>query len=231
MQAETALRRRLVVKPLLTRLQEGTDAMFTIKLNALKAAACAVSTEQSRYYLTGVHVEWTASGPTYVGTDGTKLIAARHDWIDETPPPEFAGVTIPASLIKKLKAPKGVPVVATVTLSDGAPRMVTITCNGAAYSEPETNGNYPAWKNVLPKAPPTNEPAQYDPALLDAMQTAVKALANGKTSALPLVQYNGGDPTLVDLNADPEDVDAFGVIMRFRVRREPIAAPPSWARP
>ena len=49
-----------------------------ISLKALYAAACAASTEETRFYLNGVCVEVSARQVVYVATDGHVLFAYRE---------------------------------------------------------------------------------------------------------------------------------------------------------
>ena len=75
---------------------------FDTDIRALKAAAIAAGTEQTRYYLNGVCIQHTPTGPVFVATDGHRLIAAAHDWQGDAPAP-FAPVIVPLELLKRIK--------------------------------------------------------------------------------------------------------------------------------
>lgn len=205
---------------------------FTIDIRALKSTAVAASSEETRYYLKGVCVEHTPAGPVFVATDGARLIAARHDWLDDTgAPPAFAPVIIPADLIKRVKVGRRDPNEATLTLDyrDGATcPHVTITHAGAAVTSGAIDGTYPDWRRVVPREPASGAVAQYDCDLLATFRDAMRQLAGGKTDALPIVAHNGDNPAIVDMGDAGGRVQAFGVLMPFRVMRDVLTAAPAW---
>lgn len=203
---------------------------FTIDIRAMQAAAAAVGTEHTRYYLMGVCVEHTPTGPVFIATDGSRLIAARHDWLDDAgAPAAFAPVIVPIDLIKRVKVAKRDPNEATLTFDyrdgDHTPH-VTITHAGAATTSGAIDGTFPGWRHVIPRDPASGVPAQYNCDLLASFRKAIKAL--GAPDALPSIAYNGESPALVDLG-DHGRVQAFGVVMPFRIRRDVLTAAPAWA--
>ena len=54
-----------------------TDFLFSIPTDVLRAALVCVSTEETRYYLRGVHVEPDADDVVLVSTDGHRLFCGR----------------------------------------------------------------------------------------------------------------------------------------------------------
>jgi DNA polymerase-3 subunit beta len=205
---------------------------FDIDIRALKTAAIAVGAEQTRYYLNGVCIQHTAAGPLFVATDGARLIAARHDWADGAPD-AFAPVIVPLDLIKRVKIARKAGNVATLTLDYGAdaeqrtPR-VTIAYDGSSVTANAIDGTFPDWRRVIPRAPASGVTAQYNPDYLAGFSDAIKILEGGKTSNLPVVAHNGDSPALVDL-ATSGRVQAFGVLMPFRIKRDVLTAAPAWA--
>ncbi len=208
---------------------------FTIDLRALKACAIAASAEKTRYYLKGVCIEHKPAGPVFVATDGARLIAARHDWRDDTGAPEaFWPVIIPSSLIKRIKVGARDSNDATVTLATvGANALqISLTHAGATYTEGAIDGTFPAWRNVVPRDDASGELAHYDITLLATFTDAAKIL-HGRKDVKPFVAHNGPNPTMVDLRTAHNDpVQAFGVIMPIRdQRKEPLSRAPAWAAP
>lgn len=206
---------------------------FTIDIRALKAAAIAASAEETRYYLKGVCVEWTPAGPVFVATDGARLLAARHDWLDDAGAPEaFKPVIIPADLIKRVKVGRRDPNEATLAFEyrdGGATPYVTITLAGASVTSGAVDGTFPNWRAVVPREPASGELAQYDCDFLASFRDAMRQLAGGKTDALPIVAHNADSPAIVDLGDVGGRVQAFGVIMPFRIKRDVLDRAPEWA--
>jgi hypothetical protein len=209
---------------------------FTIDLRAIKACAIAASNEETRYYLKGVCIEHTPAGPVFVATDGARLIAARHDWRDDTGAPEaFAPFIVPLSLIKRIKVGARDLNDATVTLATGGndALQISIAHNGVTYTECGIDAVYPAWRNVVPRDDASGKLAHYDFKLLATFAEATKAL-HGRGDFWPTVAYNGpNNPAMVDLLAGlGAPIEAFGVIMPIRDKRAaPLTRAPAWTAP
>lgn len=208
---------------------------FTIDLRALKACTIAASNEETRYYLKGVCVEHTPAGPTFVATDGTRLIAARHDWRDDTGAPEaFAPFIVPLSLVKRVKVGARDSELATVTLTTTGNNalQISIAHNGVTYTEGGIDAVYPNWRAVVPRDDASGALAHYDFKLLATFAEAAKAL-HGRGKHLPIVAHNGPNPAVVDLLAGPgAPIEAFGVIMPIRDKRDaPLTRAPAWTAP
>lgn len=208
---------------------------FIIDLRALKACAIAASNEEARYYLKGVCIEHTPAGPTFVATDGARLIAARHDWRDDTGAPEaFAPFIVPLSLIKRIKVGARASNDATVTLATVGNNalQISIAHAGVTYTEGGIDATYPAWRNVVPRDDASGELAHYDFKLLATFADAAKVL-HGRGDFRPIVAHNGPNPAVVDLLASPgAPIEAFGVIMPIRdMREEPLTRAPAWPAP
>jgi hypothetical protein len=208
---------------------------FTIDLRALKACAIAASADETRYYLKGVCVEHTPAGPTFVATDGARLIAARHDWRDDTGAPEaFAPFIVPLSLVKRIKVGARDSELATVTLATVGNNalQISIAHNGVTYTEGGIDATYPNWRAVVPRDDASGELAHYDFKLLATFAEATKAL-HGRGDFRPIVAHNGPNPAMVDLLAGSgAPIEAFGVIMPIRDKRAaPLTRAPAWTAP
>lgn len=199
---------------------------FTFDIRALKATAIAASNEETRYYLKGVNIEHTPTGPIFVATDGHRLIATRHDWQDATPA-HFAPVIVPLTLIKRIKINRKVDD-ATMTIDakeDGA-IAVSIYYAGATYAENAIAGTFPNWRAVMPREC-DGTVAQYNPAYLESFAEAGRILEGGKCGVAVAVSYNGGSPALVRFWHDDKPVQSFGVLMPLRTNPV-MESPPSW---
>ena len=53
-------------------------------------------------------------------------------------------------------------------------------------------------------------------------------LAGGKSDAQPRIAHNGDNPAIVDLG-DAGAVEAFGVLMPYRIKRDFLTCAPAWA--
>jgi DNA polymerase-3 subunit beta len=202
---------------------------FDINILALKATAIAAGTEQTRYYLNGVCIQHTPTGPVFVATDGHRLIAARHDWQSGVPE-TFEPVIVPLDLLKRVKIVRKASDVATVTLSvgdDGA-RKVAIDYAGGTVAAAAVEGTFPDWRRVIPQSEPSGVAAQFQAQYFDAFRDAMAILSGGKTDAQPRVAHNGDNPAIVDLG-DTGAVQAFGVLMPLRIKREFLTRAPAWA--
>lgn len=197
---------------------------FTIDWRCVKAAACAVAKTETRYYLNGVCMEHHADGPVFVGTDGHRLIATRHDWMEGETPEPFEPVILPLDLIKRVKVGKRMSDMVTVELT-GSPVVVTVTTEvGDSAIEKAIEATFPGWRQILPREKASGKAAQYNADYLASFQAAMRALGVEGTSSAPRLAYNGANPTLVDLWHD----NAFGVIMPMRAEQG-IQEPPTWA--
>jgi DNA polymerase-3 subunit beta len=195
-----------------------------IKLNYLKAANAAASTEQTRYYLKGVSLTMVGADVLFVATDGHVLIALRHELDTETERSwPGNGAIVPSALISQIKqtpASKRCGDVAEISFKDGVVTIAVV--GGATYAMAAIDGAFPDWRRVIPQTV-SGELAQFDPALLGVFVKARKALSNGQ-SKFVTIGHNGHGPALVQF-CDSED-DGFGVLMP--IRGEAPTRVPSW---
>jgi DNA polymerase-3 subunit beta len=201
---------------------------FDFDIRALKATAIAASTEQTRYYLNGVCVEHSPSGPIFIATDGHRLIASNHKWMEVTAP-QFAPAIIPLSLIKRIKVSRKFDI-ATMTIEhkEGGAILISIYYAGATYAENSIDGTFPDWRRVIPQSC-DGTISQYNPAYLSDFAEAGRVLAGGKCDVSVAVSYNGGSPALVRFWHEDKTVQSFGVIMP--IRTNPVMqAPPVWTQ-
>lgn len=216
-----------------------TNASFYIHLPTLKAAAICASTEEVRYYLKGVSLEFGAEGVTYAATDGHRLAAFHHSYFSDDGliiDAEEAGWSAPSSfivpldLIKKVKLSKRGSDYARVSF-DGS--RVTIDYEGASVTSPGIDGTFPDWKRIVPDpAQSSAEIASFNYDYLASFEK-IRELLEGKSGFAIDVLHNGNGPAFIDLRLSADSkIKGFGVCMPMRrnMGGEAVLTLPSWVR-
>lgn len=200
----------------------------------------AAPTEQTRYYLNGVHVRTRQRTPGVVleATDG-HMLAIEHDEHGAATAPGIVRTAAIADIarVAKIRAKQlrigldGLRVVVE-------PKTFRVfPLNSDAYDSPEhsftdgeafVDGTFPECERVIPKPSEDNAAPLFrgglNPALLLQLARTAKTL-DKKTAALPCVFFqNGeGDPALVRVKGAP---NWLGVLMPMRAD---VAGPrPAW---
>lgn len=185
----------------------------TLNIRALRATLVAVSTEETRYYLNGINLEFTPDGVVMAATDGHRMIVLRQPYGEHAATAAHASVIVPRDLVAKLKVKLKTLDETTLTIGDDG--RLTFEHAGESYGGARVDGAFPDYRRVVPQDL-DGKPAQYNPAYLadfaKARQelTGQKADRDGKGS--PIVRYNGQAPAVVDF-AWETGFQAFGVIM------------------
>jgi len=183
-----------------------TDFSFSVPTDVLRAALVCVSTEETRYYLRGVHVEPDADDVVLVSTDGHRLFCGR------CPLPPAGAVTpaepfiIPTETIKKaLTGYKGLGIHLT--------RTGDVWTLGDVTFRP-VDGTFPDWRRVVPTQKTISDDlgkiAQFDPAYIGDMGKVCKALVG---AGKPVIHHMGGNPSMVTF---PGREDLFCLLMPMR---------------
>jgi len=186
-----------------------------ISAQAISRAAYAVSTEKTRYYLCGVHVEALPEGGVVaVATDGHILIAARDPEGDATGTEPGNVLHLDPGLLKALRVPRGID--KRVLTMDASGELRVMHGDAVEYIQPGDaridGATFPDWRRVLPKERPTRagDGAAFDARLL---ATLGKALNDGtKSQALKLT----GDDDAAPHWAVGSCADAVGICMPLR---------------
>lgn len=181
--------------------------MLTLNSKLFARVALAQSTEETRYYLKGVHVSAHPRGEGVIlaATDGHMLIAA-HDPTG-TPPAQDGGLIVGLGKEGLKSAAKGTEL--TIDPATGAATVPGLWLSPASVM---VDGNYPDWRRVLPTSPEALAPtaARFDHKLL---ATLAKALSDGATQPLHIRGAHADGPHLVTGNtSDP----IFGICMPMR---------------
>jgi hypothetical protein len=188
-----------------------TDFSFSIPTDVLRAALVCVSTEETRYYLRGVHVEPDADDVVLVSTDGHRLFCGR------CPLPPAGAITpaepfiIPTDAIKKaLTGYKGL----------GIPLQRTgDVCTLGDVTFKPVDGTFPDWRRVAPTQKIISDDlgkiAQFNPAYVADMGKVAKAVAPTTRGAvaLPIIHHMGSGPAFVTF---PGRDDLFALLMPMR---------------
>ena len=202
----------------------------TLNIRALRAVLVAVSTEETRYYLNGINLEFTPDGVVMAATDGHRMIVLRQPYGEHAATAAHASVIVPRDLVAKLKINPRMKTLDTTDLTIGDDGKLTFEHAGESYGGSRIDGTFPDYRRVVPQDL-DGKPAQYNPAYLadfaKARQelTGQKADRDGKTS--PIVRYNGGSPAVVNF-AYETGFDGFGVIMPLRTTDKTLYY--TWAR-
>jgi len=192
----------------------------TLSIRALRAVLVAVSTEETRYYLNGINLEFTPDGVTMCATDGHRMIVLRQPYGEHGATGAHASVIVPRDLVAKLKVKHKVVEETTLTIGDDG--RLTFEHAGESFGGSRVDGNFPDYRRVVPKEL-DGKPAQYNPAYLADFAKARQELTGSKLDkdgkGSPLVRYNGGSPAVVDF-AYGTGFQAIGVLMPIRDRTE-----------
>jgi len=192
----------------------------TLSIRALRAVLVAVSSEETRYYLNGINLEFTPDGVIMAATDGHRMIVLRQPYGEHGATGAHASVIVPRDLVAKLKVNKR-DGDAMTTLTIGDDGRLTFEHAGESFGGSRIDGAFPDYRRVVPQNV-SNEAAQYNPAYLaDFAKARVElgAEPTKKGGASPVVRYNGGSPAIVDF-AYGTSFQAIGVIMPIRDRTD-----------
>jgi len=194
----------------------------TLHLRALAAVALFAENARAKTHrpeLRGVHVTTACDHTTYVATDGASLMAIRRPAVNDL----LGSWIIPADKITALKAPRvGADEAELSVMADGWLQIVAPDGVRVPF-QPVNDMPFPDWRAVVPRTPPTNEPAAYNPDYLVRMHKAAKVASLGS----PVLTYNG--PTAPALVTFDGCADALGLIMPVRGDYTAEPALPAWA--
>jgi DNA polymerase-3 subunit beta len=187
----------------------------TLNIRALRAVLVAVSTEETRYYLNGINLEFTPDGVIMAATDGHRMIVLRQPYGEHAATGAHASVIVPRDLVAKLKIKLRTLDETTLTIADDG--KLTFEHAGEMFGGARVDGTFPDYRRVVPQDL-DGKPAQYNPAYLADFAKARKELGGDRTTS-PVVRYNGGSPAVVDF-AYGTDFQAIGVLMPIRDRTD-----------
>lgn len=206
-----------------------TAPQFTLPLSykLLTAVNVASSTDKTRHYLQGVHLEVTPGRIVYTATDGHILLTASEDTKHEVD--RFSAI-IPRAAIDQLKIPaKNGYGDVTLTSRGGNKFTLDSKKTGVGIQGSFIDGSFPDWRRIvaLVDAPPRpDDKFVYTivPRLLSRLGEAGKIVG----AATPVFRPSGNNPWPV---AFPSAPSIYGVVMpeRWLVSSVDFNLP-AWAR-
>jgi DNA polymerase-3 subunit beta len=187
----------------------------SINLNVLKAVAVAVSKEETRYYLCGVHLEAATDGLTMVATDGHRMLVARQPYGEHAAPEDFQSLIIPAGLIAKLKIKRNSDPWALLTIH-GA--KLTFEYRGETFGGDAVDGSFPDYRRVVPQEL-SGVVSHFNADYLAAFAEAGRVLFDTRDPIVsnPVIKHNGESPALAIWDKAEAPARMIGVIMPVRV--------------
>jgi hypothetical protein len=193
---------------------------ISIPRRVIRAMLTVAPVTDIRYYLNGMHLRGDARGIIAEATDGHAMLRAR---VSDAPQAPAWSLILPRAAIEPLagKGKKTLDEVVTVDASD--PGAVIIRePDGTVRTIQSVDGTYPDTDRVtpLPSITPI-EPAQFNPALLARVHSALQLLGAAKTDVQ--IRQHGDKPSLVTASGLPE---ALAVIMPWRQEE---ATAPGWS--
>jgi DNA polymerase-3 subunit beta len=194
---------------------------FTINLRALKAVSIACGKEETRYYLTGVLLEYSEDGLIMVATDGRRLVAARQEWIEDRPK-KFGNVIVSRAQINEIKLIRDEQ---NAQISFGDEGTVIIEREGRTHIHRSINGVFPDWRRAVPSKCSGKKSQLNVNHLADFYKAAV--IIDGKAARQPIISHNAEEPCLIDWRRRESGLEVFGVLMPMRT--SPPASAPDWA--
>lgn len=152
--------------------------------NAIDKTSWASSTEETRYYLQGIAMQYRDGNANFVATDGHRLA-----WYVERDVPEFPGVIIPSATAKQFKALLG-DGDATIDVSE---TKIRLTFGDLVVVSKVIDGTYPDWSRIIPN----DNKNSITLASVDAKQAIerVSVVATERTKAVRF-GVTGGELTL-----------------------------------
>jgi DNA polymerase III sliding clamp (beta) subunit (PCNA family) len=187
-----------------------TDFSFSVPTDVLAAALVCVSTEETRYYLRGVHVQPDYDDVVLVSTDGHRLFCGRCPLPPAGAVTPLTGFIIPTEAVKKaLTGYKGLGIHLT--------RTGDVWTLGDVTFKP-VDGTFPEWRNVVPSqktiSADLGKLAQFNPAYLADMGKIAKIFSPGRGAKIsPAVHHMGANPSIITFGGRG---DVFALVMPLR---------------
>lgn len=206
--------------------------MIKVDANLFRLVYTAVSTEETRYYLNGVHIEpHSDGGAILVSTDGQRMIVA-HDPDGECS--ESVIVRLPQFVRAQCKTPRffgGSRILEINPTDTGSATLKEITPGRKEEDEPKIetlltaygviiDGTFPDWRRVIPSKPDAAAKAGFigfnDRYLKDwgAFSVDLQKTVNGASSGMQLFCADAASPTLIRWGGVP---NIFAVLMPMRI--------------
>jgi DNA polymerase-3 subunit beta len=195
----------------------------------IDAAMCAVSKEETRYYLKGVFLD--ARG-FIAATNGHMAFAARCNdayklagVMPTYPSDALPGVIVPSDAIRQAGKAAGRSKGLCYVVERDAQGLWWILYGNARIHFAPVDGSFPDWARIIPIAPVDLVAAHFNPLYIGKLGDMAKALRDGKKDAASLfkLHQNGENPALVTFASEDglgQRTDCCGVLMPMREKGE-----------
>lgn len=189
-----------------------------VKADLFSAAARFTSTEETRYYLNGIHIEpHKQGGATLTAADGHRLFCGYDPAATGVPD---SGVIVkpprPNMLAKWFKAGYVRLTSNTATLHATHADDPAIDVGPATLIE----GVFPSWRSLIPRHPSGTLPPDrfFHPRhLMDFQEIGERLQGSQKSNLAFSLEYNGVNPAIVHFT---NRNDCFGILMPIRYNTE-----------
>lgn len=202
-----------------------TALSMTFDAGHINAALCAVSKEETRYYLRGVFIDargFIAATNGHIAFAARATDALRLASVEPILPGGVPGIIVPTEALTQAAKGKG----ATYVIERDAGGLYWLQCGAVRVHFKPIDGSFPEWQRIIPEAPETENAAHYDPAYIAALGNMAKALRNGKKGEASLfhIHQSGENPALVTFPKELTDrackpgarTDCCAVLMPMR---------------
>ncbi|WMT85597.1 hypothetical protein NO932_11725 [Pelagibacterium sp. 26DY04] len=185
---------------------------FNVDATLFSAAALFQSSEETRYYLNGVHIEPRADGGVFiVATDGHRMLVCH----DETGTIEGGSVIcrLGKDQLKACKPGRGEEGPRRVIASQGEPATVTDAAGTPVAIMPkwQIEGSFPDWRRAMAGADSAGGHDAFDSALFASFAAAGKLVAGN--TRMRIETGSAGGPALIHFHAAGH---VIGLLMPMR---------------
>lgn len=200
----------------------------------IDAALCAVSKEETRYYLKGVFIDargFIAATNGHIAfaarcNDAFKLQNVKPDAVSHALP----GLIVPDTALRQANKAAGRAKGLCYVIERDANGLWSILYGAARVHFEPVDGSFPDWTRIVPTAPETLTAAHYQPQYVAAMGDMSKALRDGKKDAASFFRIHqaGDNPALVTFDRVTESIhdkpgprtDCLAVLMPMRSKSD-----------
>lgn len=181
-----------------------------VDLRVLRAFAAFASTDETRFYLSGVHVSAIKGGVTYAVTDGHRMAVRREPVHEQV---GVGSILVPASVCKQISKAdlKSITADARGVLKIAPGGKSSLALPDREIHFEGIDGTFPDWWRCVPSHC-TGKPAQFNESYVKAFAT----LANDLEVGSAFIHHSGpSDPCPVTFSAINHDA-LFGILMPMR---------------
>jgi len=207
-----------------------TDTIqISVSAGFIDAAMCAVSKEETRYYLKGVFIDargFIAATNGHMAfaarcSDAYKLASVMPTYTSDALP----GVIVPSDAILQAGKAAGRSKGLCYVIERDAQGLWWILYGNARIHFAPVDGSFPDWTRIIPVAPDALIAAHFNPLYIGKLGDMAKALRDGKKDAASLfkLHQNGENPALVTFASEDglgQRTDCCGVLMPMREKGE-----------